>query len=159
MAKIETSFPVHCIRGRFGRVVFSTVNDETRMYPFKKRRNPRTGAQQARRGLFADAVHSWQLLSVEEKTEWNRLARKHRKKLKKSCMGYHLFLRTVLYGETAPLVTGTAVFPSGNPLRFFKKRLRRSSVAAASALRNLFNTPPEPLQESIIAPPEREKAA
>ncbi len=159
MAKIETGFPVHNIRGRFGKVVFSTVNDETRMYPFKKRRNPRSDAQQTRRGLFADAVHSWQTLSDDEKHIWNHLARKNRKKLKKSCRGYHLYLRTVLYGETAPVVTGTAVFPAGNPLHVIKKRLRRSSVAAASALRFLFETPSKPLQEPFDGHPEQVKAA
>lgn len=159
MARVSTGFPIKNISGRFGGVVFTTHRGETRMYPYDKPRNPRTETQQARRGLFADAVHSWQALSDDEKREWNRLARITRKKLKNLCRGYHLYLRTVLFGDIAPLVTGTAVFPSRNPFALMGKRLRRSSVAAASALLDLFHTSPMPLKEPWFAPPEREKAA
>ncbi|HDP79811.1 MAG TPA: hypothetical protein ENN21_03095 [Spirochaetes bacterium] len=159
MARITTGFPIKSISGRIGPFVFATTNGEVCAYRFKKRPNPRTDAQQARRGLFADAVRSWQLLSDEEKREWNELAWKKRKKLKRLCKGYHLYLRTVLFGETAPLVTGTAVFPRRNPFFLFKNRLRRSSVAAASALLDLLYPAPMPLAEPFFDPPEREKAA
>ncbi len=131
MAQILLNPLAEGFRKRFGGIVFVKYGDDTFFRYYTPPHNPRTDAQQARRGLFADAVRSWQALGNDEKARWNRLARKAGRV---RSHGYHLFIRSVLYGETAAAVQGTASFHQKSSSYASPGKLRCCSVATPSEL-------------------------
>lgn len=76
MASVTLNPMFMSVSGRLGKIVYYTrwKNSYARIYV--KARNPRTEAQQRNRNLFSEAMKSWQGLSDEEKTAWNRRAKK-----------------------------------------------------------------------------------
>lgn len=68
------------------------VTGKTRNYrePYYITKNPRKPAQQAWRGIFADAVLAWQGLTEEQQNQYNQRAKGKR------FSGYNLFLKEYL---------------------------------------------------------------
>ncbi len=149
MAQILLNPLVDGFKGRCGGIVLVRIGDETCFRSYTTPRNPRTEAQQERRGLFADAVRSWRALDEAEKARLNSLARKGRKR---TVHGYQLFIGTVLNGRTESVVTGTASFLEKNSSSAPFVKLRRSSVTAPSPLRCASDEALFPLPESLLAP-------
>ncbi|HPS57879.1 MAG TPA: hypothetical protein PK514_07210 [Spirochaetota bacterium] len=86
MAKLTLNPMFHNLRGSIGRIVhynrYGMQYCRIHVIPS----NPRTECQQAVRATFADAVRSWQQLSPDEKSVYNRKARY------KPVKGYNLYI-------------------------------------------------------------------
>lgn len=149
MAQLFLNPLIEGMRGRFRGVVLVRCGDDVFLRDYTPPGNPRTDAQQARRGLFADAVRSWQALHNDEKARWNRLARKGRRK---TVRGYHLFISSVLYGRTEPVVAGTASFLKKGSSYAPLMKLRCSSVAAPLKLRSASGDALVPLPAALLDP-------
>lgn len=86
VAKIRLASHVKEIHGRTGNYIYYCVKGRQYARAYAKPRNPATGAQQACRTSFAEAVKMWQGLSRAEKEKYNR------RSINRPYSGYNLFI-------------------------------------------------------------------
>lgn len=86
MARVELNPAFTAYSGKSGGLVFYTVSGRVYSRKHVVPANPDTENQRFIRRSFADAVKSWQRLSAEEKQQYNKRARKYRKR------GYNLYI-------------------------------------------------------------------
>lgn len=145
MAYIKTNAAFEFCSGRSGKIVYYHWDGDTFFRPYRVPRNPRTKAQQERRHLFADAVTTWQTLTIEEKEEWNRIARNSGKK---RVNGYNMFIRSFMNDEITainnnretnnvetPIISGASLLSLQCPYPGAPAPVHRPSVDAPSVLR------------------------
>lgn len=150
MAKMRPNVAFKAFSGHIDGLIYIDRQGKNVVRPYKTPHNPRTKAQQSRRGLFADAVRSWQVLSDDEKYEWNRLARKNR--TRRYTTGYNLYLGNVLCGRVQPGVTGTASFLVKDRAQTPFRMLRSSSVGTPLILSHCVETPSNVVPETFHHP-------
>ncbi len=108
MATATPGIIINSLHGRLGNVVFyirrGTQCVRTHVIP----RNPNTEAQKAVRRNFADAVHSWQSLSSDEKSDFDRKARYM------NMSGYNLYISKYINTRISYLRTSDPASLSGS---------------------------------------------
>lgn len=73
------------------QVVFRWHYGRQEQYPYVPASNPRTPAQQARRWIFAHAVHGWRTLTTPQRTLYNQRANRRGR-----LTGFNLYIREYL---------------------------------------------------------------
>jgi hypothetical protein len=90
MSEVTLNPMFNSIKGNMGGIILYNAYDKIYTRIHSKAKNPDTPQQKKVRGVFAEAVRSWQELTIEEKEKYNRKARKFRKR------GYNLFISRYL---------------------------------------------------------------
>lgn len=91
MAKVNAPLMSYDARGNLRKtIVFSFSRTNNIVKAYKKSDNPRSHAQTLQRGLYANAVDAWKLLSEEQKAVYNA------KTGGKFLTGYNVFLSEFL---------------------------------------------------------------